>query len=128
MKLSELKALVDKYHERSQQRNEDPEVVVNTINVGVPYNYKAKVAGAVVGGDWTKGLFMIATEETLAKVDFNGSKASAKDLAQARLDYLKDAYAKCGQRYIAKVREEEWKDGYIEGLRSFNKMVDGDES
>lgn len=128
MKLSELKALVDKYHERSQQRGEDPEVVVNTINGGVPTNYKAKVNSAMVGGDWTSGLFMINTEESLAKIKFNGEKATAEDLAQARLDYLKECYAKCGQKYITKAREDEWKDGYIEGLRSFNKMVDSNES
>jgi hypothetical protein len=105
---------------------EDLPIVVETAQGGIPTRRMVDVRSAAQGFDWTSRWFLIRTAEPVVVVRV--LKGRTEDLARKRLDELKSGYAQVGQRYIAKAREQEWIDGFVEGVRahvtSANEEVD----
>lgn len=123
MKFSELKFLVEKLSERPHfNREGDPEVVIRTVQGGVPYNKMVGVRYINPGFDWTSGLLMIAPEEPMVTIKVARGQ-DLKKLARERLEQIKGNYEALGQKYIAKAREEEWIDGFLEGFNQFKVNI-----
>ena len=120
MKLSELKEAVDRAMEKQRiyRDGEDPDVVIRTDNPSVGGNASVAVKLAAIGSDWNAGRFWIFPFNGVVKYRTH-NKASLVDAAKERLQELKDGYEKCGQKYIAKSREQEWIDGFAEGFKRF---------
>lgn len=123
MKLSELKKIIERFESSpfSRHHEEDLEVVVETAQGGVPCRYMDPVKSATMGFDWTRGNFIIRTENPV--VVFKQSNKSSAEEARERLQTLKNAYNELGQEYIKKAREEEWVNGFVEGYRKFTADI-----
>ena len=118
MTLSDLKTLVD--HAMEHLFGEQLEVVIQTQNGGCPHRYMAKVINAQRGFDWTAPFFIIRAEDPIVVVNEIGDVHA---LARERLDALKASHATLGFKYIAKSREQEWLDGFVEGIRTHATAV-----
>ena len=95
---------------------EDLPVVVRTEQGGIPTRRMVEVRGAGRGFDWTAPWFLLWTAEPVVVVRM--LKDRTKDLARQRLEELKSGYAQVGQKYISRSREQEWIDGFVEGVRA----------
>ena len=113
MNLCELMQILTGW--KTRHPNDDPAITVETQNGGMCGKFGASVKSITPGSDWTKGTMIIRTEEPVVVVR-NLSNKRPRDFARERLDALKEAYAKLGQNYIAKCREEEWIDGFLDGI------------
>jgi hypothetical protein len=73
------------------------------------------VIGATRGFDWTAPYFILRVEDQLVverKLD-----KPIRDVAKDRLEALKTVHENLHFKYIAKAREQEWIDGFIEGIK-----------
>ncbi|MCU0693545.1 MAG: hypothetical protein MUF54_19320 [Polyangiaceae bacterium] len=117
MKLSELKAIVERLVQHPRRlRSEDPKVVIQTENCGIPICRMVGVKSLDHGFDWTAGMVVVRTSESV--VMSRGLGKPLRDFARDRLEQLKDRHARCGFRCIPKSRESEWLDGFVEGVRA----------
>jgi len=118
MKLSELKAAVDKYYDRAQKQGDDPEVLIETVQPGVPIRHKIGIKCVILGSDWTSRMFVIYPQEPM--VQLNTKNKSIQDIAKEDLAYMKDCYSRAGQEYIKKAREIDWIEGFERGFGRFS--------
>ena len=125
MKLSELATIVNRALENAHD-GDDPEVAVETQNGGIPTNRLEPVRSAHRGFDWTRRFFVIRTQQPVVVV--RGLDKPVRELALQRLKDLEEAYAKLGNKYIAKSRREDWIDGFIEGVRAHVTACNEEES
>lgn len=95
--------------------DEELDVVVETVQAGVPIRRKVGIKSARRGFDWTNGMFIINPEEGMVVAKL--SSRNVKDIAKERLEQLKDAHAKLGFKFIPKSRENDWIDGCVEGIK-----------
>lgn len=95
----------------------DRRVVVETNNGGVPHRFMADIKGAHKGFDWTRGFFILRTEQPV--VVYREEKRYLEEVGRERLAQLKDSHRRLGFEYIPKARENAWVDGFIEGFRRF---------
>ena len=122
MKLTELADLASNYLRLPGYVREDPQVVIETKNGGVPTHHLEPVVGVNMGFDWTRGKFILRTENPL--VVFQREALDIRGLAASRLAFIKEAWAKLRNPYIAKAHERAWLDGFREGMRMFRYSVD----
>lgn len=115
MTLLEFKELIDKFVKLHPRDAGEQEVVVFTGNPGVPSNHLSHVANAGPGFDWTARFFLLYPADSL--VVENKMKKPIREVAIERLRQLISSHGSLGFRYIAKSREKEWIDGFIEGAR-----------
>jgi hypothetical protein len=115
MTVQELLDQLQSYCTRHPREAAEQQVVVETGNGGVPHRYMSPVVAATSGFDWTKGLFVIHTSDTLI-VERMPDRPWC-DLAEERLLSLKVAYKQLGQDYLRKKDEPSWLDGFIEGAK-----------
>lgn len=111
MLLSELKAILDR---RAELDRDDLEVVIESAQGGIPTRRMIPVARAGAGFDWTARLFVLHPEKSVVVAKI--LDAPLEQAALKRLAALKDGFARSGQKYIAKAREREWLDGFMEGV------------
>ena len=95
---------------------DDLPVVVQTAQGGIPTRRMAEVRSAGRGFDWTARWFLLWTAEPVVVV--RALSGRVEDLARQRLEALKSGYEKLGQKYIARSLEQEWIDGFVEGVRA----------
>lgn len=131
MKLSELKECVDRAFARWQVQDDDPEVVIRIDNPSVGGCAKTAVTFAGIGNDWDKGCFILSTKDGIVRYKKYDPTSQDKmnfrrNLAEKRLASLKRSYEKLGQKYIAKAREQEWIEGYMEGFEDFGIEVENE--
>ena len=123
MKLGELKALIDDHLKRHPRDAEEKEVVIKTQNGGIPTHYMAPIVGAAGGFDWTAGYYLLTTKDPMV-VFKNTFQPSIKEYGRTILEQIKGYHAKLGYKYIPKAREEEWLDGFFNGVREFTIAVE----
>lgn len=95
---------------------DDLPVVVQTAQGGIPTRRMVDVRSAGRGFDWTARWFLLYPAEPVVVVRALAGRIDA--LAMQRLEALKSGYAEVGQKYIARSREQEWIDGFVEGVRA----------
>lgn len=115
MTLLELRNLIEMYFKMHPRSSGELEVVVCTGNPGVPTNHLSKVQSACPGSDWNQRFFLVYPEDNL--VVEKRLARPVRDVAQERLESLKQAHKTTGFKYIAKSRENEWIDGFLEGVK-----------
>jgi phosphatidate phosphatase APP1 len=123
MKLSELAVMASRYAERHHE--EDLNVVIETKNGGIPCYGMVDVKSVNPGCDWTKGYFIL--HPAIPVVTSKMLQVSVEESARTRLEELKSAYTALGFKYVAKAREEEWIEGFVQGVRMFSASVRGEE-
>jgi len=97
------------------EKEDNLQVVVETQNGGCPTRYMSEVTWAGRGFDWTAGLFLIRPKDPLVVARVLTS--SIRQAAEERLARAKEVHDKLGFKYIMKARENEWLEGFIEGVR-----------
>lgn len=115
MKLKDLKEQLDRHLERWPEDG-DREVVVQTANGGIPHSHMEPVKTCSPGFDWTRPYFIMRTAQPVVVARLLSTPL--RDLAVEKLNLLKDIYNKTGFKYIAKAREHEWIDGFVEGVKA----------
>lgn len=98
-------------------KREPLDVVIQTANGGIPHNRMVAVRDVGHGLDWTAGKLIVLPEEPLVVVRGLPHGMNTREFARQRLAALKDAHNELGLKYIAKAREQEWLDGFCEGVR-----------
>lgn len=120
MKIIELFESLQSYCSRHPNEAKEQELVVQTVNGGVPHQYMSPVVSMTPGADWTRRMFIVRTADNLAvekKIE-----GTLREVAEQRLKELQEAHKQLGFMYTirlgSKSREAQaWIEGFIEGVR-----------
>lgn len=89
--------------------NDDPEVMIASINPGVPTRLKSGISYIGQGGDWEKNLIIIGPTKTMAIIE---TVADIAAKASDTFDVINQAYAKAGFKFYPQRHKDAWVDGY----------------